>query len=156
MRSQFRPLIESVAATRHLDPDLLEAQLLVESSDDPHAFRWEPAFYQHYIKDKPQWASWGPLAACSYGLMQLMGAVAIELGFSGPPQDLLVPNINLYFGVKKLAQLKSQCGGDIHAALCAYNGGLLGNDAPPYRNQGYLDKVLALRDTFPPPGSVHV
>ena len=142
IRSQYRVLIEGVALQRDLDPDLLEAQVLVESADDPLAFRFEPAFYARYLKGKPQWVVWGPLAACSYGLLQILGAVAIELGFSGPPTDLFHPNTNLFWGAKKLADLRDACDGNIHAAIAAYNGGLRANQTPPFRNQAYLQKVL--------------
>lgn len=148
IRSQFRPLIEHAALTRQLDPDLLEAQVLVESSDDPWAFRFEPAFYDRYLKGKPAGAVWGRLGACSYGLLQIMGVVAQELGFSGPPTELFVPAHNLTWGALKLARLRDQCSGDIHAALAAYNGGLVGNVLPPYRNAIYLQKVLRTRARF--------
>lgn len=154
-RSKYRALIESVAAQRQLDPDLLESQVLVESSDDPWAFRFEPAFYDRYLRGKPAGAVWGPLGACSYGLLQILGTVAQELGFSGPPTDLFIPAYNLHWGALKLARLRDQCNGDIHSALAAYNGGLVGNVLSPRRTQGYVDKVLAVRAQIPAGGSLH-
>lgn len=147
-RSSHRLLIETLARSRQLDPDLLEAQILVESSDNLFAFRYEPAFYHHYLAGKLEWTSWGPLAACSYGLLQILGAVAVELGFTGAPQDLFVPNTNLFYGTKKLARLRDQCSGNMDAAVASYNGGLVGNVLPPYRNQVYLQKVLDIRASF--------
>lgn len=143
-RSQYRRLIEVQAQNFGLDPDLLEAQVLMESGDSPTAFRWEPAFWATYLVDRPA-AIWGPLGACSYGLLQILGQVALERDFHGLPQDLFVPGTNLYLGAKHLAWLRRQVDGDLHAALAAYNGGLEGNQRAPFRNQGYLGKVLACR-----------
>jgi hypothetical protein len=103
MKTTHRPLIDTVAARYALDADLLEAQVIIESSGQADAFRWEEGFYQHYILGKTlPYGDLGPLAACSYGLLQIMFAVAYELGFRGRPEELFVPAVGLDLGAKKL------------------------------------------------------
>lgn len=125
MTSQYRALIASTAAQFDLSATLLEAQVWQESSDQADAFRFEPTFYRHYVKDNPQSkaATFGPLAACSYGLLQIMLETACEHGFSGQPWDLFEPVIGLFWGAKYLAHLRDHHGADMRAALLAYNGG---------------------------------
>ncbi len=139
----LRQAILDCARQWTLDPILLEAQILVESSGNPYAFRYEAAFYHQYLRGKPEWIVWGPLAACSYGLLQIVGAVAVELGFSGAPTELFHVPTNLFWAGKKLAALKEAVL-DHHpeGMLAAYNGGLGGNRQPPYRNQDYVQRVL--------------
>ncbi len=65
------------------------------------------------------------------GLMQVMPATGEEraayLGW--PPDytqsDLLRPDVNLTLGINYLAALRDNVGGDLYAALAAYNGGLI-------------------------------
>lgn len=146
MISAHRPDILTTAARYHLDPYLLEAQVWVESSDNPFAFRYESSFYTTYLKAKPFWSAWGPLAACSYGLLQILFATAVEDGFAKRPEELFVPIIGLDAGAYHLRTLLDRLKGDPSAALASYNGGLVGNQHQPYRNQGYVDRVLNFRD----------
>jgi hypothetical protein len=143
MKTTHRPLIDTVAARYALDADLLEAQVIIESSGQADAFRWEEGFYQHYILGKTlPYGDLGPLAACSYGLLQIMFAVAYELGFRGRPEELFVPAVGLDLGAKKLRRLVDWAGGDVEQALCAYNGGQGLNHARPFTNQRYATKVF--------------
>src|SRR5690349_19412236 len=85
----YRREIEEVARAHALDPDLIEAVVLTESSGRTDAFRHEPDFYRRYLQGKPEWAGTNPRrVASSYGLMQVMYPVAKELGFEGQPEDL--------------------------------------------------------------------
>jgi soluble lytic murein transglycosylase-like protein len=147
-KTRFTELIHQVAATYQLDPTLLEGQVLTESDGDPNAFRFEKAFYERYILDKPltiaKAGAYGPFAACSVGLMQIMVEVAYELGFDGRPEQLFTPRVNLAWGARKLRRLLDWADGDIVRALCAYNGGAVGNAVRPLRNQRYADKVFRL------------
>jgi len=137
--------IVRVARAYGLDPELLTAQILVESSGDATAFRYEPAFFRRYVHGNPdaKAAKFGPLAACSFGLLQILLETACEIGFVGQPWDLFTPAIGLEWGAKYFAALLAWAGGDVTRALAAYNGGKQGNVRPPFRNQAYADKVLA-------------
>jgi len=125
MTSQYRALIEATARPLGLDARLLEGQVFQESSDQADAFRFEPAFYRRYVKDNPaaKAAQYGPLAACSYGLLQIMLETAVEFGFTGQPWDLFRPSVGLAAGARYLAHLRDLHGGDMTAALLAFNGG---------------------------------
>lgn len=142
----FRAEIEVVASRYGLDPDRVEALVRVESSGFAHAYRYEPAFYQTYLADEAAYDGANPRrVSSSYGLCQVMYPVARELGYEGPPEGLFVPLVALEYGCKKLKALLDWSGGNVDAAVAAYNGGKRGNVRPPYRNQHYVDKVhLAL------------
>jgi hypothetical protein len=138
-------LVTSIATPLNLPADLLMKQIQVESSWDEWALRFEPVFFLRYVKGRPEAKAghFGPLAACSYGLLQVMLEVAYEIGFTGRPEDLFDPQIGLLWGCKKLRAIW-----DRHPAmpyeqvLAIYNGGVLGNLAPPYRNQSYIDRIM--------------
>lgn len=140
----------AVAAGKYaLSPELLAAQVLVESSGDPNAFRYEPAFFRTYIKGNraAKAGHYGPLAACSYGPLQIMLETAYEIGFAGRPEDLFVPEIGLEYGAKYLSSLLLWAQGDYTRAWCAYNGGKGAALKAPYPNQVYADKVLGMKGT---------
>lgn len=150
----YRQLIEAEAARIWWDPDLLDAQVSVESSYDTFAFRYEPAFFQRYVKNSPHYRLFGPLAACSYGLLQIMLVDAIEVGFVGEPWELFDPATGLYWGCKKLQQLAKQTAGQ-QQALAAYNGGLH-NPQIAYADKVFAerDRIVAARTSARPPTSV--
>lgn len=139
----FRAEVEMTASLFGLDPDLLQAQVLVESSGKTHAYRFEPGFWQRYMKDKPEWDGANPeRVSASYGLLQIMFPVAKELGYNDIPEHLFAPVTGLHWGALKLAKLRDWAGGDMAAALASYNGGKKGNDKRPFRNQIYVNKVF--------------
>lgn len=139
----YRAEIEALAAQFHLDPDLVEAIVLTESSGKTHAYRFEPGFWQRYMRNKPEYDGANPeRVSSSYGLMQVMYPVAREMGFAeNAPEYLFVPTIGLFWGCKKFRSLLDWSKQNVDQALAAYNGGKGQNDKPPYRNQHYVDKV---------------
>jgi soluble lytic murein transglycosylase len=68
-------------------------------------------------------------AAGAYGLMQIIPATGEEIAsrIGWPPDytqgDLLRPDVNLTLGLDYLATQRDYLGGDLYAALAAYNGG---------------------------------
>jgi soluble lytic murein transglycosylase-like protein len=145
-------LIRQVANAYGLPFDVLRAQVQVESGGDPFAFRYEPKYFDRYIKDNPGTPQnehpdalaqkYGPLAACSYGLLQIMYETAVEIGFDGRPEDLFQDRVGLAWAAKYLRSLLDWAHGDIEQALSAFNGGKGGNSARPFRNADYAAKVL--------------
>jgi len=145
----YRAEIVAAATTHGLDPDLVEALVLVESAGQAHAYRYEPQFWARYLATDPLYQHRNPhRVAASYGLMQIMYVVAVEVGFTeADPEYLFVPHINLEFGCRKLRLLLLWAQEDVAQALCAYNGGRRGNQIRPFRNQAYADRVALAQAT---------
>jgi hypothetical protein len=155
MNTAYAEEIGAAAARTSSRPEILAAQVLVESSGRADAFRFEPAFYARYVRGNAnaKAARFGPLAACSFGLLQIMLETACELGFSGQPHELFEPTTSLDLGARLMAQLLAWAGGDYTRALAAYNGGRGGNERPPFRSQAYANRVFAMRERLRSQGS---
>lgn len=161
--------IARAAGTHGLNPSIVGALIAVESSGNPWAWNPEPAYRyfwnvrtqkpfrkltaaEHTAEFPPldfptiggdsdqEW--WGQQA--SWGLMQVMGAVAREHGFVGTfLPELCDVKVNLEYGCRHLARLLKWARGDMERALAAYNGGTAGNLTRPLRNSAYAAKVMA-------------
>jgi len=85
---------------------------------------------------------WGQQA--SWGLMQVMGAVAREMGFAGPYlTELCDPEVNLRIGCAKVVRLLKTWG-DPEMAASAYNRGAIAYrpGTKEFVNQAYVTKVM--------------
>ena len=117
-------LVKKYAVKYGLDPCLVCAVCEQESGWNPYAVRWEPAFFQKYIvpqglKD----ATEAYTRAMSFGLMQVMGETARELGFEGKfLTQLCDPDIAVDLGCRKL-QRCFEIHRDTETSLLCYNGG---------------------------------
>lgn len=144
----YRGEATAIADQHQLDVDLVTAVCLHESNGKTSAYRYEPGFWLRYMAKKPQWDGANPeRVSASYGLMQVMYPVALELGmpFDEPPEHLFIPVVGLQYGCRKLREVLGWAKGDVSAALAAYNGGKTADNAPSVavkRNQVYVDKVL--------------
>jgi len=146
--TEYRPLIESAASTFGLSANLVEAVVLAESSGHTDAFRFEPSFYDRYLKDNPAYAGQIPRRiSSSYGLMQCMYTTAQDHGFTGNPELLFQPEVGLHYGCKHLFVMLTWANGAIRQALAAYNGGI-GNwrGAMPQRYAGHVLDILRTVD----------
>lgn len=144
MSTEYRPNIEHAAKAHGIDPDLLEALVLQESSGRADAFRYEPGYYRRYLEGKKEWEKWIPRrVASSYGLTQVLYPTALQYGFNPAyePEMLFLPDINLNLGAKILAALLKKFDGDTDKALQAYNGGVGSVGSP--KTRAYANKVLA-------------
>ena len=170
--------VEGAAARHKLDAPLLLAQVLVESGGNPYAWNPEPRYrYFWDVKQHKPFRAVTPLEVASkvppvdfpflrgdrdqewwaqqasWGLLQVMGAVAREHGFSEPYLPALtIPDVGLQYGCLVLVSLLKWSGGNTEQTLAAYNGGRAGNEHPPYRNAAYAAKVLSARATLVAPG----
>ena len=150
-----------------LDVDLVWAIVMTESGGDPWAMRYEPR-YRYLVNARTRQpfrtlspeervsatapADFLPPAGVSadtewtaqrtsWGLMQVMGAVARELGHKGPLSALCSPAVGVTLGCRVLAGHLAWAGGDVFRAVRAYNGGRGGADSPA--TEPYLQKVMA-------------
>lgn len=169
--SDLRLLVRNTALRHDLPEAVLLAQVEVESSFQPYAWNPEPRYkYFWNVKtgkpfrvvtpsetasktpppdfptlagdsDQEWWAQ-----QASWGLLQVMGAVAREQGFREPwLTKLLEPEIGLELGALVLKDNLKRSHGSLEVALAAYNGGPVGNTyGQPLRNQSYVDKVLVV------------
>ncbi len=140
---QARKALAQKYALKHiLDSALVAAVCEQESGWNPWAVRFEPGFLSRYVHpvDPLKPTTMEILKATSFGLMQVMGEVAIELGWSGRfLTELCDPDIGVDFGCKKLAQCLDHNSGDQRAALLAYNGG---------SDLSYPDQVMARMSVY--------
>jgi soluble lytic murein transglycosylase-like protein len=156
LRTRYWGLIQEVAAKYTFDPLLIEALVVQESSGNTDAFRFEPDFWNRYLKGKPEWAGKNPRrVSSSYGLMQVMFPVALERGFPVvlAPESLFIPELGLEWGCKHLTYLRTWAKAlpvdeatQTLAMIAAYNGGKGGNDPTkntPLRTAKYAREVLA-------------
>lgn len=134
-------LAKNVALIEQVDAALVCAVCEQESSWNQWAMRFEPMFLAHYVKPvMPEAPSTSEMArATSWGLMQIMGEVAREVGFQGHYfSELCQPDTGLTFGCKKLKACLDRRG-DVKAALLMWNGG---------GNLGYPGQVMARMEAY--------
>lgn len=146
----FADNIMRTATKFKIPVDLLFAICKQESNFIATAIRWEPHFYHKYVKpraDVPfeEAVGW----ACSWGLMQIMGATARYLGYKNALCGLWQPIINLDWGCKYLNKLMKRYDWNEEYATAAYNAGSVRkNEDGTYVNQTYVDKIAKWRKEF--------
>jgi soluble lytic murein transglycosylase-like protein len=117
----YHPIILKAADRYKVDPALVKAIIMVESSYNPKAVSRKGA----------------------KGLMQLMPRTAASLGV----EDIFNPEHNIDAGVRYFSTLLSQFNGDTRLALAAYNAGSrkvrMYDGIPPFKTtQSYVKKVF--------------
>jgi len=132
----WRTHIKVAAEAAGLDPYLLAAIVVQESSGEQYAQRVERGFWSRYLagirrwvastasKHDDKWAQYPDIYASSYGLAQVMLQTAAEHGFHYRyPGQLFDPDENLRVACRILTRIKNRTGGDVRRMLLAYNGG---------------------------------
>jgi soluble lytic murein transglycosylase-like protein len=129
-------LAHSTALQYSLDPALVCAVVEQESAWDPYAIRYEPAFRSRYVAPLGLPSTEEISRSISWGLLQVMGQVAREHGFSGKSLAALCdPASGLSVGCAVLAAKMAAAGaGNLPRALELWNGGA---------NPDYAAEVLA-------------
>ena len=135
-------VIEALSYQYKLPPNLVRAICEVESSWNVWAFRHEPA-YRWIMGERASMTiteRFGQMS--SWGLMQIMGAVAREYGWTGPFPQLCEPAIGVNYGCKHLQNyyLRYDNWDD---AIASYNAGSPRKIGQGYHNQAYVTKVKA-------------
>lgn len=155
--ARYREIYDKHAAARLLDPRLIEAVVMTESSGDPLAKRDE---WRKDRMGKPY------LWDTSRGLMQVLASTAVGLGWPSTEAEdrMFDPDVAVLYGTKLLTQnldvfnktQKPRANGayailgtpfpnEVRVALARYNGGGKGNpgDDGSLRNESYVQKVEA-------------
>jgi soluble lytic murein transglycosylase-like protein len=123
---QLVALARKAAASQSLDPALVCAVVEQESSWNPWAMRYEPAFFAKYVAhlytNNKITASEAYARGFSWGLMQVMGQVAREMGFDGTFLSATCdPELGLAIGCKLLRKKLDAMDGDTTRGLLAWN-----------------------------------
>lgn len=133
-------LARATATKHNLDPALVCAVVEQESSWEPHAIRYEPAFRSRYVAPLGLPPTEEVARSISWGLMQVMGQLAREHGFTEKfLSGLCDPSSALDVGCTVLADKIKAAGGDLTRALSLWNGGA---------NPNYSQEVLAKLDKY--------
>ena len=145
-------LIEKYGKEYRIPQHIIKAIIKVESNFNSDAMRYEPDYkwlklpldkyhYNEATEEVSQKTSWG--------LMQVMGAVAREKGFEGNYlSKLLKPQIGIKYGCKHLYSYYKKYN-SWEDAISSYNqGSPRTNDEGEYENQEYVDKVLHYADQY--------
>lgn len=132
---RLAPLIIDASKKTGVSTALLASVIHQESRGEIYAIRYEPAFFDKYVKGKTKKTSLGyipslcsfateqSLRAHSFGLFQMMGQVARERGFKGEfLTELLDPATNIKWGSEFLQTLLLKHE-DTEKALLRWNGG---------------------------------
>jgi len=154
MSKIYDDLINTYSAKYCLEIEIIKALIQVESSFNPMAYRYEPKFYERYIKNKRKFLN-HPLyhdpraISASYGLHQVMLTTFEEfgLGMVSDPEILYDPELNIKFGCKILRKKVNQYG--LELGILAYNSGSpCGNDPSKEPNYKYLKKIAKAYKKF--------
>jgi soluble lytic murein transglycosylase-like protein len=142
--TQLVSLASNLAQAHGLDPALVCAVIEQESAWNTWAMRYEPAFFAKYVAslytNNKVSATEGYARGISWGLMQVMGQVARENGFTDRfLSGLCDPASGIEFGCRVLRKKLDYAKGDTVQGLLGWNGG---------GNPNYPVEVLARRATY--------
>lgn len=146
--------IQDEAKFYDLNPLLVAAIIAQESGGDNYAVRVEPNY--KYTLPADDFAKLNGqtktteicMQKCSFGLMQVMGATARGLGFTGSLLELVDPEVNLEYGCKLLRKLSDRYP-ELSAVISSYNKG--NSKRLPdgsFENQVYVNSVLNYMKSF--------
>jgi hypothetical protein len=131
-------ICHQIAPKHQLNPKVLTALVMVESSGDANAVRLEQGYYSTYVRTQ---LSYPPvveiLLSCSYGLTQCMGDTLRQMGYfndratnlndttkvSQALDDYLeMPQLQVEMGAQWLRKKIDRAKGDEALGLIRYNG----------------------------------
>jgi len=147
-------LIKKYAKKYGLDEKIVYGICITESNFNQYAIRYEPDY--RWIEDteshKPQGCTHHTerfLQKCSIGIMQVMGGVYRQYGFTGWLTTIFEDvNIQLDYGCRHLRSKIKKYGSE--NGILAYNSGSpIKNNAGEYINKAYLERVLKFSKEYP-------
>lgn len=139
--------IQSMAEKFGLPLGLVSALCLVESGLNPAATRYEHG-YRYTVDFRTRLTTQATEKIhqqTSWGLMQIMGATARDIGYTGALPALVDPWLGLEWGCRFLRRQVDRYDGALLDAVSAFNQGSARRDpgTGKYCNQQYVDKVVA-------------
>ncbi len=143
-------LVKQTKSIPVIDVDLMCAIIDVESSGNPWAVRYEPSY--PYLKDPAVYSTKNmisldtekTLQRMSWGLFQIMGCAARELGFQDNLTKLLIPEVNMIWGIEFFRVRCKARFNKVEDQIAAYNAGTPKKDKNGiYTNGIYVGKVLS-------------
>ena len=147
-------------ATKHakennLDPDLVFSIITVESGWDTFVSRFEPSVDKYVFNTLTHSSNCRITQMTedlaqkhSYGLGQIMGFLAREMGHKECLSQLFIPEINLSYMCRFIKKQLERYGFETDA-VAAYNAGSAHKlDSGMYRNQQYVDKVYKFLNAY--------
>ncbi len=157
MHEIVRQLAQTFGRTYGIDPKLLEAMITVESGGRVFATRFEPNVSPSYLLMLSTFARATGVSvetervqqATSWGLLQVMGFTARELGHRGLLPELTQPEVGMELGCKYLKSRQAKYGKPAkgllewdEAVVSSYNAGSPrhGPDGK-WKNESYVRKV---------------
>lgn len=156
LRNYLEPVISQISKSYMVDPRWIKAIITQESQWKMFAVRYESGY--PYLFHTEDFAS-GLISLAtevntqktSWGLGQIMGALAREQGHKGLMAELLIPEINIKHMAIRLAELKRRSPDPLHI-FAGYNGGigamrkqasgLFTNQKYVTSVQGYMSKLV--------------
>ncbi|MBT8187839.1 MAG: lytic transglycosylase domain-containing protein [Croceitalea sp.] len=140
--------ISRICKEFEINPKIIAAIVMQESAGNPYATRYEDHY--RWTLDIERFARKNRISRdtenmqqkTSWGLMQIMGGLARELGFEGPLVRLCEPEINLRLGIKHILNLKQRYSKNLSDVIAAYNAGSPRKGADGlYVNNSYVIRV---------------
>lgn len=138
------------AEQHEIDLDLVLSVITIESNFNTLAHRYEPNWHYFLPDDEiKRFAAHNGLSiqterideSTSFGLMQVMGSVARELGHVGNLAALYDPAYGIHYGCLKL-KLEMRKYPKLEDAISSYNQGSPRKAGGLYENAEYVDSVL--------------
>lgn len=142
----LKPIVKRFGCAHSIDELLIYAIILKETSGNTWKTRFEPVYFEKnkthlhgtYAKKLVISSETERVHQCmSWGLMQIMGVVAREMGYDDDLTKLLIPEVGIEWGVKKLDKLLV-LHRNTDLAVSAYNHG------SPVENDPYVRDVNTL------------
>lgn len=143
---QLRELATEICWKYQVNHTWIHAIISQESHWDPFAIRYEPSYSYLYSPEKYKMNSLSTeiqMQKTSWGLGQIMGAVAREQGFASYLSQLVIPDLNLNHICMTIVKLRkiSPSWDDICAMYNGGPGAIKKDSFGKYKNQAYVDSV---------------
>lgn len=124
VQRDIKRYVQHFAEDYDINPDVIDAIIHTESGGNFNVIRYEPHLQKAgwYLKWLRKEERQDPYCFCSYGLMQVMFAVARSYGFKGSPFQLMDPQMGIAYGSLHLRTLLRRYQ-SYPAAISAYNQG---------------------------------